>query len=90
MCVVWEGETMKIIPIDDGNSDFSLVELRDDGKIGKLTPHCKLHGAMNKVSKGGLWRCLRAEIVKTTKIKKGIYKSERVGDCRAGCKEVGQ
>ena len=83
---------MKTIPISDGKnsgvSDFSLVELRDDGNIGKLTPHCKKHGAMNKVSKNGYWRCLRAEMVKTTKIKKGVYKSKRVGDCRAGCREV--
>ena len=54
-------------------SDFNLVELSDDTKIGKITPHCKIHRAMNKVSKhddgGGYWRCLQAQ-------------------CRAGCIEL--
>ncbi len=27
-------------------------------KILNGTPHCKKHGAMNKVSKDGIWRCL--------------------------------
>jgi hypothetical protein len=54
-------------------SDFSLVELADDGKINKVTPHCRIHRAMNKVSMhkdyGGYWRCLQAQ-------------------CRAGCIEI--
>jgi hypothetical protein len=66
---------MKITPMpqSDGGCDFNLVELADDGKVGRLTPHCKLHRAMNKVSLfengGGFWRCLQ-------------------GQCRAGCIEV--
>lgn len=35
----------------DGEEDFSLVEIIDD------RPSCKVHGAMNKVSKE-VWRCL--------------------------------
>ncbi|KFZ25996.1 MAG: hypothetical protein KQ78_01970 [Candidatus Izimaplasma bacterium HR2] len=42
---------MKIKTIDDNNTRFDLVELADDGNIGRLTPHCKKHRAMNKVSK---------------------------------------
>lgn len=48
-------------------ADFSLVEIRS-----KL-PYCKIHGAMNKVSKEGYWRCI------TT------YSRVRDNDCRAGC-----
>lgn len=64
---------MKITEIQDGNSDFDLVEIKL-ATNGKLYPHCKIHGAMNKVSPGdeGLWRCL------TT--------SET--ECRAGAKQV--
>jgi len=42
------------IPIDDGNSNFDLVEFVNG------YPQCKTHGAMSKVSPGpeGLWRCL--------------------------------
>lgn len=68
------GLPMSIKTIDDNNTNFDLVELRDDGIIGRLTPHCKNHGAMNKVSKfkdgkGGYWRC------------------NALGGCRAGCIE---
>jgi len=63
---------MQIHPIEDGNSKFDLVELADDGRMGRVTPHCKIHRAMNKVSLfdegGGFWRCLQ-------------------GQCRAGCVE---
>ena len=64
---------MNIIPIEDGNTDFSRVVLADDGNIGKVTPHCIRHRAMNKVSVhedgGGFWRCLQEQ-------------------CRAGCNEI--
>lgn len=63
---------MKINTIEDNNTNFELVELCDKGGVGYLTPHCKVHGAMNKVSVydgGGMWRCLQ-------------------GQCRAGCKEI--
>lgn len=62
--------------MDDGNSDFEKVELRDSGNTGKDTPHCRVHGAMNKVASWedneGMWRCLQ---------------SESTADCRAGCIE---
>lgn len=62
---------MNIEPIK--MSDFSLVELSDDSNINLITPHCKIHRAMNKVSThedgGGYWRCLQAQ-------------------CRAGCVEI--
>lgn len=65
---------MKIKPIDDNNSNFELVILKSTNQKIQLTPYCKIHGAMNKVSvfkenNGGYWRCNTAE---------GII-------CRAGC-----
>lgn len=48
---------MKIKPskFSEG-ADFSLVELKEQPK-GTITPHCKKHGAMNKLSHN-LWRCV--------------------------------
>lgn len=69
---------MKIKSIEDGNSRFDLVELSDDGNTGKLTPHCKTHRAMLKVSEGGIWRCIQAINLITGKCP---------NDCRAGCIE---
>ena len=69
---------MKIKPIEDGNSRFDLVELRDDGNTRRDTPYCKLHGAMLKVSEFGHWRCVQSISLKTGKC---------VEDCRAGCIE---
>lgn len=43
------------VPFDNqenGGADFSKVVIKDN------TPSCIQHGAMNKVSKHGLWRCL--------------------------------
>lgn len=73
---------MKIRPIEHEIENFNLVELSDDGNIGKLTPHCKIHRAMNKVSSfdgGSYWRCIQAISLATGKC---------VDDCRAGCREI--
>lgn len=63
----WFKDKFPLKPIDDNNSNFQLVLL-----INK-TPHCTLHGAMNKVSNydnvGGTWRCL-------------------FNQCRAGCEQI--
>ena len=62
---------MTIKPINF--SDFDLV-------IVKGTPHCKKHGAMNKMNKledgGGYWRCI------------GFINDKNDNVCRAGCLEV--
>jgi hypothetical protein len=62
-------------PLPDGSGDFTLVN------IHKGKAYCKLHGAMNKVSPEGIWRCLRAEPDKAR------YSEEQRKqiDCRAGC-----
>lgn len=64
---------MNIEAIKDDNTNFDLVYIHN------LTPHCKIHGAMNKVSvfeTGGYWRCI-------TSVSK---KSEN--NCRAGCIQI--
>lgn len=62
---------MKIAPIKF--SEFELVYI-------KVTPHCKKHGAMNKMNVfedgGGYWRCI-SYITKTNNTA-----------CRAGCCEI--
>ena len=66
---------MNIVPIDDNNSVFENVILTSSDKSIKNTPHCILHGAMNKVAVfkdkkiSGIWRCCTSE---------GIT-------CRSGC-----
>lgn len=69
----------KIIPIDD-KSQFERVALGEDNK-----PYCLLHGAMNRVSKDGLYRCLRA-CDHEVNISGRVLKAKR--DCFAGCKLV--
>ena len=40
---------------------MNTVELLE-GTNGRIYPHCSEHGAMNKVSKHGMWRCLMCRI----------------------------
>ena len=57
---------MNIETINDNNTDISLVYIKDFN-----TPHCKKHGAMNRVSEEiSMWRCLG---------------NHNDGQCRAGC-----
>lgn len=65
-------------PIND--ADFSLVTID-----GKSTPHCKKHGAMNKITADGIWRCISVAGYET--IVKGNSKSKihKETICRAGC-----
>jgi len=67
---------MKIEPID--HADLDLVKIREHTN-GRFYPFCKKHGAMNKVSEFGYWRCIRSISLKT-----GRVNPEH--DCRAGCK----
>ena len=63
---------MMIRPIEMAN--YELVEVKNG------TPHCKIHGAMNKVSVhedgGGYWRCITA------------ISDKQEGVCRAGCQQI--
>ena len=59
-------------PIKD--ADINLVELRDDGNIGTLTPHCKIHGAINRLTKDGIWRCVSTyRLSKNSEIRENNY-----------------
>ena len=63
------------------NSEIKLVHLIDSGNIGRLTPHCKEHGAMNKMTEDGIWRCVShyQHNWKTGRTKENA--------CLAGCQE---
>lgn len=75
---------LQIESIDDGNSNFQKVELRDSGNTGTDTPHCSEHGAMNKITswdeREGIWRC--QDITE-----RGEKHLEIEDTCRAGCIE---
>ena len=75
------------------SADLTLVELRDDGHIGRLTPHCKVHGAMNEVTPAGLWRCMAYTVearpyqaISSEKKKRNEPPPRLIENgCRAGC-----
>jgi hypothetical protein len=62
-------------------ADLSLVEMRDG------TPHCKVHGAMNMVQAGGVWRCITSYRWEKCFSPKGVETTPKLveNDCRAGC-----
>lgn len=57
------------MPDDNGGADLSMVVIAADGK-----PSCREHGAMNKVSAEGFWRCITTS-------------GSRGNPCRAACRE---
>lgn len=74
---------MIIEPLED--ADFTLVELKE-------TPHCKIHGAMNKFTRDGIWRCFSVNGYEAVEVKQSngsIAKGKQWTDtlCRAGCVE---
>lgn len=74
-------------------SDFALVEVKSINDCAP-TPHCKKHGAMNKITKdengGGTWRCISVVGIRNTVTSYGAKaKIEVDGICRAGCYQVG-
>ena len=71
---------MRIKEVKD--ADFSLVELADDGNIGRLTPHCKEHRAMLKLTESGIWRCMT-----TYWGSEDSHLGFRENNCKAGCQE---
>lgn len=73
---------MKIKPLKD--ADFNLVYLNDSGNTGRLTPHCKEHGAMNKFT-NVIWRCCCTYGFKYRG--KNQYPELKDNNCLAGCEE---
>lgn len=76
---------MKIEPLE--LADFDLVEVKTTNEC-KPTPHCKKHGAMNKITADGIWRCI------TVSGYREVWNGNARGEvhletiCRAGCSEV--
>ena len=65
----------KINEINDANID--LVEIKNK------TPHCKLHGSMNKLTKEGIWRCVSTYAVINFDID-----DIKENNCKAGCEWI--
>ena len=82
---------MKIMELE--LADFGLVEVKTTNECSP-TPHCKNHGAMNKITQnedgGGIWRCCSVHSITTIKIGNQISKKENDNVCRAGCMQVGE
>lgn len=80
---------MNIIALN--SADLDLVEVKSTNEC-RPTPHCKKHGAMNKISRsedgGGIWRCLSMVSVTTVRIGNAIGKKENDNPCRAGCVQI--
>lgn len=66
-------------------TDFDLVEVKNG------SPHCRKHGAMNKISReqngDGIWRCLSQHGYRA--VREGNAMGKKYDDCvcRAGCME---
>lgn len=71
---------MDIEPIQDAK--FELVEILN----GK--PHCKKHGAMNKITQDGFWRCITVSGYRKIINGNNVSKKHIETICRAGCKQV--
>lgn len=77
-------KAMEIEPIE--LADFDLVEVKSTNEC-KPTPHCKKHGAMNKITSDGFWRCIAISgyRIAMNGNAKGQVHLETI--CRAGCKQ---
>lgn len=76
---------MKIESLD--MADFELVEVKSTNECGP-TPHCKIHGAMNKITVDGIWRCIAVTGYRTMLNGNSRGEIHRETICRAGCSEV--
>ncbi len=66
-----------IVPIEHAN--FALVEIKNG------SPHCRDHGAMNRMTKDGVYRCITVSGFE--RVVNGNSVSDRHVEtiCRAGC-----
>lgn len=76
---------MEIEPIQ--LAEFDLVEVKTTNKC-KPTPHCKKHGAMNKITADGIWRCIAVSGYKLVMNGNARGEMHQETICRAGCCEV--
>lgn len=70
---------MKIQPIE--HAEFHLVQMKE-------TPHCIRHGAMNKITSDGIWRCVTVAGYENVNENGAKGKVHKENICRAGCQEV--
>ena len=70
---------MKIKPIE--HAEFHLVQMKE-------TPHCIRHGAMNKITSDGIWRCISVAGYESVNENGAKGKVHKETICRAGCQEV--
>ena len=76
---------MKIEPLDI--ADFDLVELKTTNECAP-TPHCKKHGAMNKITPDGIWRCITVSGYEEVRNGNAVGRIHLETICRAGCFEI--
>lgn len=80
---------MDIKPIE--MAEFNLVVVKTTNTCNP-TPHCKNHGAMNKMNTledgGGYWRCITVSGYRKSKEGNSISLKSIENICRAGCCET--
>lgn len=65
-------------------ADIDLVEVKTTNDCDP-TPHCKKHGAMNKITLNGIWRCITVAGFQKVKEGNSIGQAHKETICRAGC-----
>lgn len=68
-------------------ADFDLVEVKTTNECNP-TPHCKKHGAMNKITTDGIWRCITVSGYRKVMIGNAMGQVHVETICRAGCCEA--
>lgn len=68
-------------------ADFSLVEIKTTNEC-RPTPHCKKHGAMNKITLDGIWRCISVSGYRRVNVGNARGEEHVETICRAGCSEI--
>jgi hypothetical protein len=71
---------MNIKPLE--SASFHLVQIKNG------TPHCIRHGAMNKLTADGIWRCITVAGYEPVNVNGGKGKVHKENICRAGCSEA--
>ena len=67
------------------------IQKLKDADINKVIivnnyPHCKEHGAMNKMTQDGIWRCVSTYAYVKGKDPRGPLKLKE-NNCNAGCQQ---
>lgn len=76
---------MKVEPLQ--SAEFDLVEVKSTNNCSP-TPHCKKHGAINKITADGIWRCIAVSGFRIVINGNAVGKLHQETICRAGCCEI--